>query len=805
VDARQPFAFASRYALIDGDPRDFHKHLLGLPPGYKGRPVPTWFRKARMFISDQSGTGLGLMTRTDQLLKDVASFLPLLREDEQLMVFFNHWTTMGDFPYQGTLRYYTYTDAGYSQPVPVEKFKENIRKVKALSPKIKVGGYALFVPLAGTPPYDQHPDWMAYNKDGQIEFGGDGTGAGGVPDFSSGYRDYLLDQMKHYIVDLGFDWIHVDCGPFEAVNYRAKEVIQSYETGRFYDRLGTLFGEHEAAIVQNIAWTAGLWADGTYMECQQPDRWEKKDWRIRGVTGYLNALYRTHRPGTWVNLCYGTQGMYGVRNAYSGMRGWIRGSLTWWRDVSHSLAQDRVIDELLETRLSDCRVSPSWWKLQTDKLEAEALEKGSAVIVPLMWHGDHPSQETITLRGVNPRLGARVFSFDLRLSRPDALPVFTPVPWSSDYMELARVPETQVWVSDHAHLFLDPYRDMVRWFEIGVDTAGTVADIKNDATGADMKWNGRYEVKTGLNYNVGWMMEMRVPFSTLGRAPTDGDVWGVTFARIDMTKEFSVWTPGPWNDPSIFGELAFGGQAVSRDQQLSDARQKGDVLWYCSFDGTVEPEIHAGDKTVRTSAPPEFIAGIKGQALVTGHSRNAVYPLKDHLRVAEGSIKFWVMPMDWDGREELFHHFFRIPGREPQKGSTAKPFDLILYRFLEWPTVAAYGMAGELTTSNILQSPMNKSWAPGRWHQIVFAWDAQEACLYVDGQGKRQKYLRAAPDAVFEDSFVVGGPYFIENNTQTAIDELYIFNRKLSADEIARSYRLESATATVETSGAGRK
>ena len=50
---------------------------------------------------------------------------------------------------------------------------------------------------------------------------------------------------------------------------------------------------------------------------------------------------------------------------------------------------------------------------------------------------------------------------------------------------------------------------------------------------------------------------------------------------------------------------------------------------------------------------------------------------------------------------------------------------------------------------------------------------------------------------------IIGGPYFIENKTQTAIDELYIFNRKLSADEIARSYRLESATA--QASGAARK
>ncbi len=123
-----------------------------------------------------------------------------------------------------------------------------------------------------------------------------------------------------------------------------------------------------------------------------------------------------------------------------------------------------------------------------------------------------------------------------------------------------RIPESQVWLSDHCHMFIDPYRDLVRYFEIGVDTGGNVADIKNSETGWDMKWNGEYEVKTGLNYNVGWMMEMRIPFKTLGKKPKDGDVWGVTFARADNTKEFSMWTMGTWNDPSAFGLLKFGGE-----------------------------------------------------------------------------------------------------------------------------------------------------------------------------------------------------------------------------------------------------
>jgi hypothetical protein len=102
---------------------------------------------------------------------------------------------------------------------------------------------------------------------------------------------------------------------------------------------------------------------------------------------------------------------------------------------------------------------------------------------------------------------------------------------------------------------------MVHYFEIAVDTAGTIADMKYSETGYDLKWSGEYEVKIGLNWNVGWMAELRVPFKTLGKRPKAGDVWGVTFARKDIVGEFSVWVPGPWSDPTLFGEMVFAGEA----------------------------------------------------------------------------------------------------------------------------------------------------------------------------------------------------------------------------------------------------
>jgi hypothetical protein len=108
--------------------------------------------------------------------------------------------------------------------------------------------------------------------------------------------------------------------------------------------------------------------------------------------------------------------------------------------------------------------------------------------------------------------------------------------------------------------------------------------------------------------------------------------------------------------------------------------------------------------------------------------------------------------------------------------------------------VVAYGM-GELQGQGLLNIPMDKTWSPGHWHQIAFAWDREGAHLYVDGEEAGRTYESGAPNVLAAPHFVLGGPYFVANETLTAMDELVIFNRRLSAAEIKALYRAEAAAA----------
>lgn len=217
--------------------------------------------------------------------------------------------------------------------------------------------------------------------------------------------------------------------------------------------------------------------------------------------------------------------------------------------------------------------------------------------------------------------------------------------------------------------------------------------------------------------------------------------------------------------------------------------KEDDILFYCPFDKTTEPAIHKGEADAEESVPATFIAGFKGQALLTGHQRSVTYLVKDNLSATAGTIVFWVMPVDWSATDGKFHHFFGL--RDDGQAASKKAFSFLLYKYSDWPQVIAYGMDGELIGDRILRVPMDATWAPKQWHQVAFGWDKDGAALYVDGEGQSMRYREPAPTELGTEHFSIGGPYFAANATFTAIDELRIYRRRLSPEEIKSVYQAD--------------
>ena len=964
-------------------------------------------------------------------------------------------------------------------------------------------------------------------RDGALVPAGDGISLAAVPDITSGYRAYAMDQLRHMITDYRFDWIHMDTGIPEAVNWKTRTAVQSADWAEFYGELSDFLVAHDVVLVQNVAYTAGLWSHGSYLECQQPDRWEAKDWRVLGVGGYFAAAQRAGRPGTWWNLCYGTSDDYARRNLCCGMRGWTRGWLTWWRNYPQRLACENIIDELLDLTAAAVDFSPNWWRLETDRLELLPLARGSELVVSALRHADTPGQETFSLdlsrwsfqpkrmlfaydlrpmpvsgidlnrgaafrepwieitrldvgklegskhahamdmegrrnyyhvlsqipafvyradgrrtslplaenRGVVVRGSllpqARQYTLSVHVRSPAAVMAFVPPDWDgatvtvggktaecplvelsghrfaavelpagesrvalqaaarqvarayenpmlptwelavtrmmTDHLRLRAcqrdgraclgmrpegassgsvqlhvyphrpaeslvldllgrasggkcritlaagafrtadlvddfngwrqfvlkaermqgggswqqlslvqlqvfpkdgaemvvgglrlLPQTQkdqdqprkkrllaaktatppvldgqpaekcwkqaqavsrfyrlgstsealgvtqvracydqanlylfmeaaepieslglprprgteVWSSDHLEIYLDPFRDGIRWFHLLVDPAGTIQDCRCDKMGRDFKWNGDFQVKTSLNWKAGW----RIPFATLGRVPKDGDVWGINFARKDIAGESSNWNaPGEWLDLAGFGRIEFTPDWAEPGRGSRRGRGGPLILRHV--------QRHAGARglprgeTENAARAGRLWRRPGRQAPVLSHRFGVHYPLRGNIRAEAGTVAFWVSPINWNRETKVFSHFFAVHPRSPQLGDPP-PFGLLVYKFRDEDAVYGFDMGQELTAMNIAQVPMGESWKPGGWNFVAFTWDAAGAALYVNGQQDRHRYRKHAPGPFDTDTFHLGGPYFVPNEALTLIRDFRLYSRR---------------------------
>lgn len=451
----QTMRLESRFLVLRGDARKYYEYLVATPPysDYRQPKLPAWFSSARMWLSDgRSGIGRGLLEDREAVARDLRPALARLRQDEFLMVFFNHWTTSGDLPYRGRLRYGTYDEKGWSDPVPVERFRDAVGWLKSIDPRIKVGGYVYLAPADCTAPYQKH-EWLMHAKDGSRLPGGDGISEAAVPDITSGYRAYVLDQLQHMITEYGFDWVHMDTGIPEGVNWRTRRAVQSADWAEFYSELSQFLAKHDAVLVQNVAYAAGLWSHGSYLECQQADRWERKDWRVLGVGAYFAALQRANRPGTWWNLCYGTSDDYGQRNLLSGMRGWTRGWLTWWRNYPQSLACEDIIDELLEASAVGIDFAPNWWRLETDRLELLPMARQRELVLSVLLHADASARETFTLdlAPMAYRPGQLLFAYDLRAMPVHGIDIYRAAPMREPWIEITGLRVEKLENNKHTH------------------------------------------------------------------------------------------------------------------------------------------------------------------------------------------------------------------------------------------------------------------------------------------------------------------------------------------------------------------
>ncbi len=127
--------------------------------------------------------------------------------------------------------------------------------------------------------------------------------------------------------------------------------------------------------------------------------------------------------------------------------------------------------------------------------------------------------------------------------------------------------------NDQFQVQIDSYHDHRTVFVFGVTPAGGRNDMAapNDSPrGADSGWDPVWEVATEVD-SLGWVAEMRIPFSQLRFREGERQVWGINFRRdILHAGEGVEWN---WNPPTVSGWASRFGHLVG----LEDVRRPGRV------------------------------------------------------------------------------------------------------------------------------------------------------------------------------------------------------------------------------------
>lgn len=141
-------------------------------------------------------------------------------------------------------------------------------------------------------------------------------------------------------------------------------------------------------------------------------------------------------------------------------------------------------------------------------------------------------------------------------------------------------------ISDYFNLFIDSYYDRRSAFEFSLNPSGARRDvfIYDDGGGRDESWDPVYDWATRVD-SLGWVAELRIPFSQLRYPPKDSLVFGLRVRRsIVRKREEASW---PFFPRDQVGEVSHFGRLVGLTGLPRPRRME--ALPYSAAKATFEP------------------------------------------------------------------------------------------------------------------------------------------------------------------------------------------------------------------------
>lgn len=211
------------------------------------------------------------------------------------------------------------------------------------------------------------------------------------------------------------------------------------------------------------------------------------------------------------------------------------------------------------------------------------------------------------------------------------------------------------------------------------------------------------------------------------------------------------------------------------------------ISFYVNFDDdTVNPAMAGGEKILKM--PPKdtgFAPGLFGKGLRFGR---ASYHCPGNMDFSKpGTLVYWMSPAaDWpaEGKYPYLFPLIAFPGggskivQGRQNGDYGKTR---VYVNVETPDRKDW-------ISNGISGGSGPEWTKGSWHMITFTWTPQSVGISIDGKPVHETTLKHPLANSEGDWFMFTTQFKDEGEHQTMIDEIMIFNRKLTDEELKNLY-----------------
>ncbi len=219
------------------------------------------------------------------------------------------------------------------------------------------------------------------------------------------------------------------------------------------------------------------------------------------------------------------------------------------------------------------------------------------------------------------------------------------------------------------------------------------------------------------------------------------------------------------------------------------------LLFSAGFDGFSTVADVAGGNPKSVNWPNQDLnlrmwSGIKnqGNALMMDNSEYCAWELKNNFNIPQGTVSLWVSPQNWKPGQNHFQHFFT---------ADAEKVKFLVYKYSEEGKLlfllVYYDANGARKSEDAAVFLKDDEWQWGHWYKLDAVWDRTGMKLYINGVLRSEKNFAAPIDLpqLQKGSIQLGairGWGLIQKTDKNAFDNLQIYNRRLSADEIRNEF-----------------